>query len=260
MASNIQAFLDTRPPSSGGRGFNPSIQALSDLNIRIPRISHALSFAGAGKGAKVTYGNPKLSRQPAPNVIILVDDPRDLAAINGSHITAPQNSMVIVAHGGAQGIQRANGKSYFSSTELANFIKNKVGRNLSLYSQIIFVSCRAALAGNGSYMQSVANALGKPVHAATEFGYVHSSGRISIAGSTSHVVGARKRDDGDLGRFIRFDPGGKPKNSSAMQSALKEQGRANEDIPGAGSKYDDEFTSLKSGRCVNATVEQCINK
>jgi hypothetical protein len=151
MANKIQTFLDTRPPNSDGKSFNSSVQALSVLNVRMSRVSHALSLAGAGKGAKVTYGNPKLSRQPAPNVIILIDDPRDLAGINGSHITAPQNSMVIVAHGGA------------------------------------------------------------------------------------------------------------PKNRSALQSALKEQGRANEDIPGAGSKYDDEFTSLQSGRCVNATVEQCIN-
>ncbi len=64
-----------------------------------------------------------------------------------------------------------------------------------------------------------------------------------------------------MGRFIRFDPGGKPANSSALQNAILENNSYPENAAGKGAKVDMEFTGTnKNGRCVAATVAQCIGK
>ncbi len=266
LITGSRSFSDI--PKFGSDSFvRPTSFSLVDLEIRTPSVFSTNSFAGDGKNIKTSYGNPALAKQPAPNVIILIDDKTDLAAINGSYVTAPHRTLVIVAHGGPSGVERGHGKGNYSATQLADVIKQKVGDKLNQYDQIVFVSCRMALAGNlrqlpnGTYTQTVANALGKPVYAATEFGFINSAGKLTIAGSTSPTVGARQKDTQDLGRFIRFDPGGNPKNSSALQLALKEHRRANESELGAGKAYDDEFSGKnQAGTCINATVAQCIGK
>jgi hypothetical protein len=244
----------------------PSLYSFKELDIRLPLGMANMQFAGEAKTGKASYGNPALAAQPKPNVIILINNPKDQVAINATHISAPHRTLVIVAHSGLDGVQKA-GRVYYTSEEVASLIKKQAGGKLSQYDQIVFVSCRLALAGNspkvadGSYAQNIANILGKPVYAATEFGFVESNGRISVAGSTTKTSGARKMDTEDPGRFIRFYPGGRPQNSSALQSALGEHKRADENKAGAGAKVDDEFSgSLKAGRCMNATVAQCIGK
>jgi hypothetical protein len=250
-----------------GNGNLPKLHSFADLDIRMPPMSTSMQFADEGKSAKASYGNPALAQQPKPNVMILINNREDTVAINGTHINAPHRTLVIVAHGGPSGVQQADGTGNYQASELANLVKQNAGKAFSQYDHVVFVSCRVALAGNdgekpnGKYMQQVANVLGKPVYAASEFGYVHPSGKITVAGSTSPTNGQRKTDAADLGRFIRFDPGAKVQNSAALQVALREHGRADENKPGAGAKVDDEFSGkLKSGRCVNATVAQCIGK
>lgn len=252
--------------SGPGGGTKPSLFSLRDLDIRMPM--QMLNLAVNDKGGKAALGKPSPARQPRPNVMILINNRNDAIAVNATYINAPHRTLVIVAHGNPNnGVQKPDGKGYYSTAQLATEIKQKLGTKLSQYDNIIFVSCRVALTGlnekkpNGTYMQNVANMLGKPVYAPTEFGFVTAAGKISILGSTTPTAGARKEDFNDPGRFIRFDPGGKPLNSSALQAALGENSRASEDKAGAGAKVDDEFSSsFKLGRCVNATVSQCIRK
>lgn len=264
----IQQMLSSLMPNTPGLGgsISPSLFSFCDLDIRMP--PQTLNFADGGKSGKTTYSNGSLARQPQPNVIILINNRNDGVAINGSHITAPHRTLVIVAHGGPGGVQKPSGVGNYTAAELATEIKQTLGLKLKQYDQIVFVSCRVALAGkksglaNGTYTQAVADALGKPIYAPTEFAFLHgNSGKMTIAGSTTHTLGERSKDVNDLGRFIRFDPGGKPSNSPALQTALGEHRRADEDKVGAGAKVDDEFNgSLKAGRCINATVAQCIRK
>jgi hypothetical protein len=264
----IQQMLSSFMPDTRGLngGTSPSLFSFRDLDIRMP--PQMLNFADDGKAGKAIYGNGALARQPQPNVIILINNRNDGVAINGSHITAPHRTLVVVAHGGPGGIQKPSGVGNYTAADLATEIKQTLGLKLKQYDQIVFVSCRVALAGNksglpnGTYTQTIANALGKPVYAPTEFAVLHgNSGKMTIAGSTTHASGIRNKDVNDLGRFIRFDPGGKPSNSPALQTALGEHRRADEDKVGTGAKVDDEFSGiLKAGRCVNASVAQCIRK
>ncbi len=150
------------------------------------------NLAAKGKGVKASYGNPALARQPSPNVIILIDDPNDGAAISGSHITAPKNTLVIVAHGSPSGVQSANGEFIYTAIGLSRFIKSKTKAKMTQYDKVVFVSCRLAMAGiridgktgpaNGSYVQLLADLFGKPVYAPTEFGFISDSGRLTIIG------------------------------------------------------------------------------
>lgn len=236
----------------------PVLFRAEDLGIRAPA-----NFASdKGKGSGVVYANPARGKpQPQPNVLILINNPNDSITTSGAKITAPHRTMVIVAHGNPEdGVQKAiGGKNFYEPAEIAALIKKEAGTNWKHYDKVVFFSCRIALKDGGQYAQNIANALGKPVYAATEFGFVSpTTGNVSVAGSVT-PTGVRQRDTGDLGRFIRFEVNGDPTKNASLKLAIVEHLLRSENRSGSGQGADFEFLNGNTNRkCVNTTLSQCI--
>lgn len=243
--------------SSIGSGAEKGFFDLSDLGIHAPS---NFFFDSKSKGSAAIYPNPVAGApQPKPNVLILINNPADSVTRSGAKITAPHRTMVIVAHGSPDhGVQKAEGGlgNFYNPQQLARLIKAEAGDNWNRYDKVVLFSCRVALKDKGSYAQGLANLLGKPVYAATEFGFVSpTTGNISVTGSQT-ANGRRVPDFQDPGRYIRFAPGGDPNKNAALQAALSER---SENQLGVGRAFDKEFSGAnKSGQCINTTIAQCI--
>jgi hypothetical protein len=192
------------------------------------------------------------------NILVLIGNAMDPVAIAASRITIDPLTLVVVAHGNNElGIQKISGSGFYTAFGIIKILRIHVKPS---HRRVVFVSCRIALSGKGKYCQTIADTIAKPVYSASEFGWVHPSGLITVAGDRNNGK-PRILDQRDPGRFIKFQPGTQSRANKPLQRALAEQAFAPESGRSLTRNADLEFGMTRqssAGGCIHKTLLACL--